>query len=477
MSESIDTVDVAIIGGGPGGSTTATLLAREGLNVAVFERETFPRYHIGESLLTSIIPVLKFTGLYDRVDQHGFVRKYRAYFRIVQGTRAAHLEFSRVHRESEDNAYTYQVVRSEFDKLLLDYAAECGARVHEGTTVVDIQFDGERPVSIEVVDAAGRRRQVRCRHLVDASGLSGLLSSRYLKNRRYQEAFANIAMGSYWRDFNHYVDDDGVEQVGAFTMEAIPDGSGWIWAIPLHDDTLSVGAVVHRDTFKRLKGLHHSVEAVYMDILKRCPDVQRLLDGATASTAPRVWKDYSYAADSFAGTGYRLVGDAAAFIDPFFSSGVHLAMYGALSAAATISASVRGEIDESQAATYHTRCVRDSYIRFAVIVAGVYGQIRNQEEVVLSGMTDSDIQPAFEAISPVVTGRFDFQGGGLEHVLAYVDELVADMKDPEGDHPIGKLLGRTMLGDKDALVMQGLAPVEGLRIRMERGRLGLEPVP
>ena len=343
----------------------AALLAREGVEVTLLEKETLPRYHIGESLLTSALPMLEFVGALQWVDGHGFVRKYGGFFRMKHGEAPGHIDFTK----QSKYRYSYQVVRSEFDQLLFEHARACGARAYDGTRVTDVAFDDGRPVSASVVDATGAERTVRFEFLVDATGQAGLLSSRYFKNRRAEAALANVAVGAYYRGASTYRDDAGREHPGAFSMEALTDGSGWTWAIPLHDGTLSVGVVLHKDVFRRRKEELRSNEAVFAHGLERCPDVSRLLAGAVRGDDIRVWRDYSYFAGTYAGPGYRLAGDAAGFIDPLFSTGVHMAFMGALSSAATICSELRGEFAPQELERFHTDYLDQAYARLSITVA------------------------------------------------------------------------------------------------------------
>jgi len=455
----------------------AILLAREGIDVVVCERETFPRYHIGESLLTSAIPVLKFVELYEELEAHGFLKKFGGYFTLRKGTPPGHIDFRKV----SAHGHSYQVIRSEFDHLLLKHAAACGASVFEATGVSEVEFKDDRAIALRWRQSTGAEGRLTFDHVVDASGLAGLLATRSLGNRTFQEAFANVALGAYWRDHVPYRPPDGSQQGGEFFMEALDDGSGWAWAIPLHDGRLSVGVVIHRSEHRRLRGELTTAEAIYHDRLRRAPELSVMLAEATRSPEVRSWQDFSYIAESFAGPGYRMVGDAAAFIDPLFSTGVHMAFLGALSAAASIASELRGEVDTAAATGFHDRCVRKAYTRFAVIVAGMYKQIRAQETTILYGIEGADFRRAFDVILPVLTGAAD---------LAETEDLPVQVIDRAIDFTIDMMNERAQLGSRnraaqvfvaEAGVHEDLAAapenaVEGLYIRLERGALGLAEV-
>lgn len=470
---------VLVVGGGPGGAMAAILLAREGIEVVVLEREKFPRYHIGESLLTSVIPLLQFVGLYERIEAHGFVRKYGGYFTLKEGALPGHIDF----RKASVYQHSYQVIRAEFDEILLRYAAEMGAHVFEETTVTTVGFDGDRPVRASWQQANGTTGETTFDWIVDASGLSGLLATKVLHDRRFQPAFANVAVGSYWEGHAPYVTPDGTPQPGVFFMEALRDGAGWAWAIPLHDQSVSVGVVVHTDEFQRMRAAvgdkAGELDAIYRDGLARAPKITAMLAEAKMVQPVRTWRDYSYISDAFAGPGYRLVGDAAAFIDPLFSTGVHLAFLGAVSAAATIAGRIRGELDESAAIAFHDGCIRKAYVRFAVIVSGMYKQIRQQRELVLYGIKQADFREAFEIILPLISGSADLQGdvdqGTLDRAIDFTADMTKEQANLGSDNAAARLFAERSVGDDD-LATAPTEAVGGRYIRLERGRLGLATV-
>src|SRR5262249_11468107 len=287
---------VLVAGGGPAGSMTAMLLAREGFDVVVCERDRFPRYHIGESLLTSAIPMLEFAGVLDRIERHGFLKKYGGFFRIKHDQAAGYIDFTKLSRYR----HSFQVLRSEFDAILLGHARECGASVREQTAVASLEFEDNRPVAAMTRSADGSVQRIAFDYFVDATGQTGLLSAKYLRNRREEVAFANVAVGGYFRGARPYRDRHGVEHRGVFSMEALIDGSGWTWAIPLHDGTLSVGVVVHRDIYKERRRAAHSLEEYFAKTLELSPDVTSLISGCPREGEIRSWRDYSYFATRFA---------------------------------------------------------------------------------------------------------------------------------------------------------------------------------
>ena len=202
MSAITEHTQALVIGGGPAGSTTATLLARNGIDVTLLESARFPRYHIGESLLPSILPIVDLLGAREKMDQYGYVHKDGAY--LEWGRETWPLNFGEL---MGNRTYGYQVIRSEFDHMLLKHAAEQGANVFEGIEVRSIHFDGDRPVRATYMikgenGEGGTLGEISFDYLVDASGRKGVMANYYLNNRRFHEVFKNIAIWGYWKDYD-----------------------------------------------------------------------------------------------------------------------------------------------------------------------------------------------------------------------------------------------------------------------------------
>ncbi|KAI0684562.1 hypothetical protein BC835DRAFT_1409127 [Cytidiella melzeri] len=403
---------VLVVGGGPAGSYAAAVLAREGFSVVLLEASKFPRYHVGESLLPSIRAFLQFIDAEDTICAHGFTPKPGAAVKLNQYKREGYTDFVSLGPETG----AWNVVRSEFDDLLLQHASKCGVAVHQETKVTELQFSGSRPVSASWRKVGGSEGQISFDYLVDASGRNGIMSVKYLKNRCFSQSLRNVAHWGYWEGTNSYM--PGTARENAVWIEALNDESGWVWFIPLHDGSTSVGVVMDKDLAAQKKKSHgrddHSERAhqFYLEELKRAPGVIKLLGNArlrvnAGQVSVKTTSDFSYAASNYAGDHYRLAGDAGAFIDPFFSSGVHLALTGALSAALTISASLRGTVPEEKAARWHDSKIGTAYTRFLIVVLGTYKQMRNQSVAIMSDIHEDNFDRAFDILRPVLTGSAD----------------------------------------------------------------------
>lgn len=393
------TTGILVIGGGPAGSTVAGLLAKQGFRVTLLERGHFPRYHIGESILPSCRLIFDLLGIRDKVERYGFRPKGGAYF--FWGPDEWVVRFDEL---GDDAPNAWQVVRSEFDKLLLDHARELGVEVHEGTAVREVEFDRDRPIAVRwsTENATGR---LGFDYLVDASGRAGIMATRYLRNRTHHSVFRNVATWSYWKGAVPL--DRGPE--GAIVVSSV--SNGWFWAIPLHDGTTSVGLVTGKQEFNARRAELGGADRLYHAALRECPSVRGMLTNAERVSGMRTEQDYSYVAGSFSGPGYLICGDAACFLDPLLSTGVHLATYSAALAAAAISSTARGEVTESEAWGFFESVYRAAYERLLVLVSVFYDSYRgkehhfyNAQRLSAADRDELDIQASFDRI---VTGIAD----------------------------------------------------------------------
>jgi flavin-dependent dehydrogenase len=309
-------VDVVVIGGGPAGSTCSTLLAQHGCRVELFERERFPRFHIGESLIPETYWVLKRLNMLPKMQASHFVKKYSVQFVNASGKLSAPFYFwdNKPHECSQ----TWQVARSEFDQMMLDNAREHGVHVHEGVRVLDVLFEGERAVGVVVRDDDGARREVRAKVVVDASGQAGLIQNR-LRLRVWDPVLNKGAIWTYWEGAYR---DTGRDE-GATMVLQTASRNGWFWYIPLHNNVVSVGVVAPFDYLFKNRG---SYEQTYQEEVDRCAAVKQRVSGGRRVTGYFATKDYSYRATRVAGDGWVMIGDAWGFLDPLYSSGVLLAL-------------------------------------------------------------------------------------------------------------------------------------------------------
>jgi len=331
---------VIVIGGGPSGSTVSTLLAKQGVRVTLFEREHFPRYHIGESLIPETFWVLEKLGMLDKLRASHFIKKYSVQFVTQHGKLSEPFYF--MDNKPHECSQTWQVERSEFDLMLLDNAREHGVEVHEGVRVLEVLFEGSRAVGVAIADEAGNRSEVRAEVVVDASGQSTMLQDR-MNLREWDPVLKKAALWTYWEGAYR---DSGRDE-GATMVLQIQGKQGWFWYIPLHENKISVGVVAPFDYL--FKNRDKDLEKVYFEEVAKCPGLHTRLASGKVAAPFRAAKEYSYRATEVAGDGWVLVGDAFGFLDPLYSSGVLLALKsGALAAESIGEGLSKGDTSKAQ---------------------------------------------------------------------------------------------------------------------------------
>jgi len=358
--------DVVVIGGGPGGSTAATLLARRGYKVIALEKARHPRFHIGESLLPMNLPVFERLGVLDKVRALG-VFKPGADFEADNERGYNTYTFARAIGQSPPHAY--QVWRQDFDKMLYDHARDCGADAREGHEVVQVEQRGSRESWLDVKTDDGRSYCIQARYVVDASGRDAFLSAKR-KLRRRNDQHQSAAIFGHYRGAEPRAGEDA-GNISIYRFE-----HGWMWMIPLPGGVMSVGAVCRPDYLKQRKG--RTVEFL-LDTLKLSPALWRRVEHAELiDNEVRVTGNYSYDSTRMGGPGWVLVGDAFAFLDPVFSSGVYLAMSGAEQAAAVVDQSLREPQREMALLRKLEKRQRAGMGRFAFFIYRFNGPVMQQ---------------------------------------------------------------------------------------------------
>jgi flavin-dependent dehydrogenase len=351
--------DVIVVGGGPAGSTVASRLRQHGRSVALFEKERFPRFHIGESLLPCSMPLFEKLGVMPALERANFLPKHAAEFVTADGSISRRYAFADGLVPGAGSAY--EVDRAEFDKVLLDHAATLGAKVEEEAQVVKFDCDLANGVTVTVRGKGGAEREVTAEFLVDATGQGSMLAGR-LGLREMDQGLKNFAVFSHYEGATRH---EGARE-GDISVVLVPEG--WWWVIPLRGDRTSVGLVAPA---RKLKGRKPD-QAYLEERIAATPYLKQRLAKARRAAPVRSVSDYSYVSRRTAGDRWIMVGDAGAFIDPVFSTGVYLGMCGAFEAARYVDRAIStGNYAASELRDYE-EFVRRIVSRYRAFVKGFY---------------------------------------------------------------------------------------------------------
>ena len=312
-----DSYDCIVVGAGPAGGSTACILAEGGLDTLLIERESVPRFHVGESLMPETYWPLQRLGLTDRVKQAGWQMKKSVQFVSHKGNTSAPF-FFREHDQHEC-ADTWQVERSEFDKMLYDRASELGAQCFDNTRVTDVLFDDDEQATGVVVKSEGQDpRTIACKVVVDATGQQSFLANKL----RIKEPNPELRKAAIWGYYRNAMRDEG-DNAGATIILNTETKESWFWFIPQSRGITSIGVVADNDYLLKNRG---TMEEIFLQELDRCPGLKPRLENATRLGELKTAKEFSYMTSKHSGPGWVLVGDAFGFIDPVYSSGVYFAL-------------------------------------------------------------------------------------------------------------------------------------------------------
>ena len=355
--------DVIVIGGGPAGSAAATLVARAGYKVLLLERHATPPFKVGESLIPATYETLDRLGMLDELRRSHFPEKHSVQFFSGSGRASAPFYFSET--DPSERSQTWQVLRSEFDGMLLDNADAQGVTVRTGTAVKEVLFDGERAVGVKARFANGETREVRSRVLMDATGQRAMLG-RQLGIRRHDPC---LRMAAIFTHFEGAHRDSGIDE-GATLILQTRDNRSWFWYIPLPRRRVSVGVVGPIEYL--IQDRDGNPQRTFEEQVKLCPGLIPRLEGAEQAMEMKVLNDFSYISERAAGDGWVLLGDAYGFLDPIYSSGVLLALKSAeLAADATIGALEAGDPSAERLGAFEPQ-MREGMASFRQLVYAFY---------------------------------------------------------------------------------------------------------
>jgi flavin-dependent dehydrogenase len=396
--------DAIVIGGGPGGSTTGALLAEHGHRVLLLEREPFPRYHIGESLIPYTWFTLNRLGVVDWLKGSACPKKYSVQFVSITGRVSQPFYFFQTIKH--ECSLTWQVWRAEFDAMLLDNARRKGTEVRQGVGVRDVIMDGRRAVGVLAEAPDGGTQEIYARAVVDATGRDSMLTRRFGWKERDPE-LNKIAVWSYFKGAKR---DPGLDE-GATTVAYVPE-KGWFWYIPLHSDIVSVGVVgepsyLYRDT--------RDPNVIFEREARACTWIHDHIKVGKQVEPVRVTGEYSYHSRRIGGDGFCLVGDAFAFLDPLFSTGVFLALKSGEMAADTLhEALLANDVSGARFDAYYEK-QRHAVMSFRRLVLAFYNLTFSFREFLQeyphlhSLVVDTLVGNVFNDLTPLFTALDEFE--------------------------------------------------------------------
>jgi flavin-dependent dehydrogenase len=331
--------DCIVIGGGPAGNTVATLVAQAGKKTLLLERDAHPRFHIGESLMPETYWTFERLGLLPKMQESPFTKKFSVQFVNHAGKESAPFYFH--DRDPRSCSQTWQVLRSQFDEMMWRHAGESGAELRQRARVLDVLFDGDRAVGVQLQTADQPPEEVRGRVIVDATGQQGLLANKL----GIRESIPELRKAAIWNYYRGARREEGLDEGATLVLQTNQKDS-WFWYIPLHDDVVSVGVVGDVDYLLRERG---SIDEIFAQEVAKCSAVEERIQAATATGEFRVLREFSYRSRQPAGNGWVLVGDALTFLDPIYSSGVFLALKsGELAADAIVQGLAKNDMSAQQ---------------------------------------------------------------------------------------------------------------------------------
>ncbi|MDJ0463788.1 NAD(P)/FAD-dependent oxidoreductase [Streptomyces sp. H27-C3] len=407
--------DVIVIGGGPAGATTAGLLAKRGHRVLVLDRERFPRYHVGESLIPAFMRPMEEMGLTERMDERGFERKYGG--SLVWGNNQVPWKFGFLKGKYP---YAYHTRRADLDAMILDRARELGAHIIEDATVKEPIEENGRVVGIRyALRGMDGVREVRAGLVIDASGQARVLSRRFTEVKWHEE-LRNVAVWTYYDNCERLEGDEYTN----ILIEGLDEG--WFWAIPIDKGTVSVGYVTRSATAGEAG---HSLEELFHSEVGRTTRLKKMLSGGRQSAGFRTARDWSYHSDRFYGDGWVLVGDSAAFVDPLFSTGVALATLAGSTLAQIVDQIIKHPEIETKALDRYATAYSTFFDEIREFVERFYDRTKYKE--FYHSLAQEMIDPEHEQ-KPADDFVTLISGLSGNHPMFHInlDDLIADVSQP-----------------------------------------------